>query len=118
MRTPEEIAEATITSEYGTGTCWAEENEFGESGFTRAQAETDIGQADIARLIATAIKADREERLEGFDNALPKEIHDCLHDRESEEASAAAAWVKDNENDQVWDLYLGPLLDQIEREQG
>lgn len=61
MKTPEQIGRDVIESEYGIGTDWEEPNEFGEAGFTRAQAETDIDSDDIRRLIEKAIWADRAQ---------------------------------------------------------
>lgn len=48
---------------YGADSDWAEPNEHGESGFTLAQVETDIGESDIDCLIQQGIKKDREQLL-------------------------------------------------------
>lgn len=57
----EQIAEQVLDAHYGDGSDWAEENHFGERGFTRAQAESDIGRSDIAALITEAVAIDRAE---------------------------------------------------------
>lgn len=57
----EQIAERVLDAHYGDDSDWAEENRFGERGFTRAQAESDIDRSDIAALITEAITIDRSE---------------------------------------------------------
>lgn len=52
----------------------------------------------------------------GFDNTLAAALYDCLIDRDTDKAHLAAEWVAENENGALWDRYLGPLLDKIERE--
>lgn len=61
MRTPEQISHDVIDANYGIGTDWEEPNPFGEEGFTRAQAESDINADDIRELIEEAIRADRAQ---------------------------------------------------------
>lgn len=63
MRPPRSVAQETMESAYGPGSDWAEPNQFGESGFTRAQAESDIGADDIMALIEAAIELDHEHTL-------------------------------------------------------
>ena len=62
IKTPEQIAREVIERNYGLGTDWEEPNEYGEGGFTRAQAESDIDADDIRALIEQGIAADREQR--------------------------------------------------------
>ncbi|HAN25824.1 MAG: hypothetical protein CMH36_10000 [Microbacterium sp.] len=62
IKTPEQIAREVIERNYGLGTDWEEPNEYGEEGFTRAQAESDIDADDIRALIEQGIAADREQR--------------------------------------------------------
>lgn len=57
----EQIAERVLDAHYGDDSDWAEENHFGERGFTRAQAESDIDRSDIAALITEAVTIDRTE---------------------------------------------------------
>lgn len=61
IKTPEQISREVIDANYGIGTEWGEPNRFGEEGFTRAQAESDIDSDDIRRLIEQAINADRAQ---------------------------------------------------------
>lgn len=56
-----QIAEQVLDAHYGDNSGWAEENRFGERGFTRAQAESDIDRSDIAALITEAVAIDRSE---------------------------------------------------------
>ena len=83
--------------------------------------------AEVAAEIAErAILADRAQRTVTdaaeaykngvFDNPLAAALYDVLTDRETGAADAAAEWVAENKNDLLWDQYLGPLLDDIERE--
>lgn len=53
-----------------------------------------------------------------WNNSLPHEIHDVLVDRETKRSRRAAEWVRENENNDLWTFYVGPMLDEIEREQG
>lgn len=50
-----------MESNYGSDSDWAEPNEHGESGFTLAQVETDIGESEVACLIQQGINRDREQ---------------------------------------------------------
>lgn len=59
---PEQIGHTVLEAHYGRGTEWDETNVFGERGFTRAQAETDITDADVTALIVEAILLDRSHR--------------------------------------------------------
>lgn len=61
LKTPQQLGREVIDRHYGPGTDWEEPNEFGEEGFTRAQAESDIDADDIRLLIQEAIKADRKQ---------------------------------------------------------
>lgn len=62
IKTPEEIAREVIEKNYGIGSPWEEPNDFGEEGFTRAQAESDIDADDIRGLIKLGITTDRSQR--------------------------------------------------------
>lgn len=62
MKTMEQISREAIDKHYGLGTPWGEPNEFGEEGFTRAQAESDIDSDDIRAVIEDALRADRSQR--------------------------------------------------------
>lgn len=46
MNDTEKIAREVIDAHYGLSTKWGEPNQYGEEGFTRAQAESDIDAAD------------------------------------------------------------------------
>lgn len=61
MKSPNDIAHTVLDQHYGPDSEWAEENSYGEQGFTRAQAETDIDADEIATLIAEAIRSDRRQ---------------------------------------------------------
>lgn len=61
IKTPEQIGREVIDANYGIGTEWEEPNQFGEEGFTRAQAESDIDADDIRLLIEQAVNADRAQ---------------------------------------------------------
>lgn len=61
MKTPEQIGRQVIDNHYGIGTEWEEPNQFGEEGFTRAQAESDIDADDVRLLIEEGIEADRAQ---------------------------------------------------------
>jgi len=56
------IGREVIDRHYGIGTEWEEPNEYGEEGFTRAQAETEIEADDIRLLIEEGIREDRRQR--------------------------------------------------------
>lgn len=62
MKTSDLIAREAMDKRYGIGTDWEEPNEYGEEGFTRAQAESDIGADEILGVIREAIEADRAQR--------------------------------------------------------
>lgn len=111
MKTPDEIASDIMNDHFEGDSPWAEPNEFGETGFTRAQAESDIDRGDIERLITAAIEADRAQRAMPVIEALAE----ALTERGDQEALDAAKWLRDNE-DEAWDGYVGPLLDMIEKE--
>lgn len=61
LKTPEQLGREAIDNHYGIGTEWEEPNQYGEEGFTRAQAESDIDADDIRLLIEEAVKADRQQ---------------------------------------------------------
>ena len=61
MKTPEQLGREAIDAHYGIGTEWEEPNQYGEEGFTRAQAESDIDADDIRLLIDEAIANDRAQ---------------------------------------------------------
>lgn len=64
MKTPDLIAREAMDKHYGIGTDWEEPNQYGEEGFTRAQAETEIDADTILGIIREAIEADRAQRPE------------------------------------------------------
>lgn len=81
----------------------------------------------IFNMITEAIEADRALRevqaagrdyRNGFDNTVAAALYDCLTDRETEEAARAAEWVAENENGELWDRFIGPMLDEMEKEYG
>ena len=61
IKTPEQLSQDVIEANYGIGTDWEEPNTYGEAGFTRAQAESDISADDVRKLIEDAIAADRRQ---------------------------------------------------------
>lgn len=63
-KSPDLIAREAMDNHYGIGTEWEEPNAYGEEGFTRAQAESDIEADDILAIIREAIEADRAQRAE------------------------------------------------------
>lgn len=62
IKTPAEIAAEIVRAEYGPGSDWETENELGERGLQRAQAEGHANAPDLERLIERAIIADRVQR--------------------------------------------------------
>lgn len=64
MKTTEQIGREVIEANYGINTEWGQPNEFGEQGFTRAQAESDIDSDEILGLIESAIQLDRDQRIQ------------------------------------------------------
>lgn len=74
-KTPTQVAEDVMNASYGPGSNWSEPNEFDETGFTRAQAESDIDTEEILGLIQKAIEVDRAQRPEqpSHDRAQPEE---------------------------------------------
>lgn len=56
----ESVVGAVMDSHYGADSEWAEPNHFDETGFTRAQAESDISAEEIKELMAEAITLDRK----------------------------------------------------------
>lgn len=61
LKTSEQLAREVIDRHYGIGSDWEEPNQYGEEGFTRAQAESDIDADDIRLLIEEAVYADHEQ---------------------------------------------------------
>lgn len=61
IKSPAQLSQDVIEANYGVGTDWEEPNEYGEAGFTRAQAESDISADDVRKLIEDAIAADRRQ---------------------------------------------------------
>lgn len=59
LKSPEQLGREAIEKNYGVGSDWEEPNQYGEEGFTRAQAESDIDADEIRGLIEQAIVADR-----------------------------------------------------------
>ncbi|WP_217181593.1 hypothetical protein [Streptomyces sp. AC495_CC817] len=123
MKTPERIAREAMDKHYGIGTEWEEPNAYGEEGFTRAQAETDIDADDILLIIREAIQADRAQREN--DGSIHAAVIAALTERAENDANdgaevsyaaSAAAWV-DAEPDEFWELFAGPLLDDLEAAQ-
>lgn len=65
----------------------------------------------------------RMDQAAGFSSGLGHNLHDALLDRQDggphdAELARAAAWVRANEDDALWGLYLGPLVDRIQRDGG
>lgn len=87
-KNPHQIAQETMDRHYGIGSMWEAPNDFDESGFTRAQAESNIGEADIVALIAEAIEADRAQWFDTASSASRQHFIDTgrylLHDGSSE----------------------------------
>jgi len=86
-------------------------------------ASDDLGYDGIRAMIIAAVEADRAQRVpeyraEGWDNALAYEIYGCLRDRETDASERAAEWVRENENDLLWDEYVGPMLNKLEDNEG
>lgn len=61
LKSPEQLGREAIEKNYGVGSDWEEPNQYGEEGFTRAQAESDIDADEIRGLIEEAITADRAQ---------------------------------------------------------
>lgn len=86
MKTPEQIATEVYGQEPGRG--WA------------------VGSREIVPMITTAIEADRRQ------HTIVTALAEALDDREHH---VAAAWLRENEDDDaVWGM-VGNLLDEIER---
>lgn len=112
MKTPEQIAPETVealTIDNDDHAATASEPRTSVEDVIRRAAN-----ADRAKRSSRA-QADRYFRSRGFDNLLAATLYDCLSDRETPEATAAAQWVADNENDALWDRFVGPMLDDIEQ---
>lgn len=62
MKDPELLAREAMDNHYGLGAEWEEPNQYGEDGFTRAQAESDIDADQILGIIQEAINVDRAQR--------------------------------------------------------
>lgn len=69
MRTPAEISDAVMDANYGAGSDWEEPNRYDESGFTRAQAESDIDRDEISGLIVQGVEKAREELRSALDGS-------------------------------------------------
>jgi hypothetical protein len=74
VKTAEQIGREVIEANYGIGSPWEEPNAYGEEGFTRAQAESDIGADEIRGLIVAAIEADRAQRFNAADMEVLFEV--------------------------------------------
>ncbi len=88
IKPPEQISREVIDAHYGIGTEWEEPNQFGEEGFTRAQAESDIEADDIRLLIEQAINTDRAQWFDTVSSASRQHFIDTgrylLHDGTSD----------------------------------
>ncbi|WP_311245286.1 MULTISPECIES: hypothetical protein [unclassified Microbacterium] len=62
VKSPMLIAREAMDRAYGIDSPWEEPNPYGEEGFTRAQAESDIDADEIISVIVSAIEADRANR--------------------------------------------------------
>jgi hypothetical protein len=69
MKSPDELAGEVMDAHYGDDSDWAEANQYGESGFTLAQVESDIDSSEIMELIAEGIRLDRAEHKALLDEA-------------------------------------------------
>jgi len=118
IKTPEQIADERFAANYEP-----------QDGQTMSEvvdylaASGGLGYDGIRAMIIAAVEADRAQRVreyraEGWDNAIAYEIYGCLRDRETDESERAAEWVRENENDLLWDEYVGPMLDKLEDNEG
>jgi len=77
-----------------------------------------IPARDAIRLAMIAVEADREQR------DLYELVAEALDERadwdgtEGEQAKSAAAAIRAEFDDDIWDRFIGPMLDRIAREIG
>lgn len=93
IKTPEQLSQDVIEANYGVGTDWEEPNTYGEAGFTRAQAESDISADDVRKLIEDAITADRRQMTMPAptkDQIRAELVHTAIADAET-------GWLSDME---------------------
>lgn len=113
MKTAHQIAAeiAANVAEHGT------QKFMGNKPYTPNEFRAEIAERAILadRAQRTVPGAAESYRNSGFNNTVAAALYDALTDRETDEADAAAEWVAENENDLLWDLYIGPLMDEIER---
>lgn len=92
MKAPEEIAHEAYGQKPDTG--WA------------------VGSSEIVPMITAAIEADRARR------DLYQLIIEALEERaelgDEDRPRRAAQAIRDGAHDDVWDLFIGPMLDGIE----
>lgn len=103
MKTPQQLADARLErQDHGQTTLF-----LGDKSIYNISAEH---AEEFREAMVVAILADRAQRDESVAAAVAK----ALRDRGSE---AAATWVEDPDNaDEVWQNYLGPVVDEIEIE--
>lgn len=65
-------------------------------------------QRDLYELIAEAL----EDRADGWDSDHPDDAEIAERQRRAAEA------LRNNEGDEAWDRYIGPMLDEMEEEYG
>lgn len=73
--------------------------------------------SDIRAYCNEAIEADRAQRDLNEDGTLHGAAIIALEDRGEGTDLTAAEWIEANP-DEFWETYAGPMIDQIEQEQG
>lgn len=92
IKTPDEIAREVIEKNYGIGSPWEEPNDFGEEGFTRAQAESDIDADDIRGLIEQAIATEQAQRP-GLDYGVLDQLLSAWDAYDGDVSGFYDAWI-------------------------
>lgn len=123
-RTPEQVAQQTL-DDLDLGGDLTEGVEKTADDLAHAVRSGWIGGDTLLNMIHSAIETDRAQRTVsdaaedykngGFTNTVAAALYDSLTDRDTEDAALAAEWVAENENDALWDRFIGPLLDEIEK---
>lgn len=106
LKTPEEIARDTLGADALAGVGYEKYLPYLIRAINddRAQRDpNDDGTLHGAAILALNERADNADSAEGYDD--------------SGTANRAAQWIEDNP-DEFWATYAGPMLDDIETEQG
>lgn len=115
MKSPKEIAEMAAQNLVARHMIGREEGERGISAFAWALGDPLDFENGLREFAAEVIELDRAQRDPNEGGTLHGAAIIALKDREFHGAERAAEWIENNHDD-FWDRYAGPMLDEIEQE--